>query len=391
MFERSITNELIEAAKTFCAVTLTGPRQAGKTTLLKHIFSDHSYLNLEDPDVISRVKIDPRAYFDNTTTKWIIDEAQEYPELFSYLLGIIDKNNIKGQFILSGSKNFILLDTISQSLAGRTAVLELLPLSYSEMSTYKDYAKQDIWDLLYNGTYPGLYTEGSKTSTWYKGYVTTYLQRDVRQLLKVKDLSQFYLFLKLCAGRHGQLVNFNELGSACGVSKTTVSTWIDLLEMSFIIFKVRPYYKNFNKRITKHSKIYFYDPGLVCHLLEISSGEHAKMHSARGTIFEGYIISEIVKNQVSTGKIVPSVYFWKNNNGFEVDLLIEIADKIKAIEIKSSSTFTKDFLKPTNKWKKLVGSELDSSEYVVYSGKESFEIANTHVLSYRELEKHLVE
>ncbi len=384
MFQRTLRKEIKKASESFYAISVVGPRQSGKTTLLKLLFKDYHYLNLEDPDTLEKIQLDPRGFFQNTQKKWIIDEAQEYPELFSYLLGFIDENKIIGQFVLSGSKNFLLLEKISQSLAGRIAILELMPLTYSEFISESTYKSKNIWEIIYHGTYPGPYRNRTPTDMWYKSYVTTYLQRDVRQILQVKDLSKFYLFLKLCAGRHGQLINLSDIGSACGVSHTTISEWINILELSYIIFRLQPYYKNFNKRLIKTPKLYFYDPGLVCHLLGIESGEHAQMHEARGALFEGYIISEVAKLYMSHAKI-PPIYFWNSNKGFEIDLLVEKSGTLSALEIKSSATFSKDFLKQLDKWKKLGKEAKDSDCFIVYSGDNVSEIQNKKLISYKHL------
>ncbi len=386
MFTRLISQQIQKAAETFCAVSVVGPRQSGKTTLLKILFPQHHYLNLEDLDTLEKIRMDPKGILGHQQSKWIIDEAQEYPELFSFLLSIIDTNKMKGQFILSGSQNFALLNNISQSLAGRVAVLEFLPLTYQELSSYGDYARAWIWDLIYQGSYPGTYHDQVPTDLWYKSYITTYLQRDVRQLLKVKDLSKFHLFLRLCAGRHGQLTNLSELGAACGVSHTTVSEWLSVLEASFIIFRLQPYYKNFNKRLVKMPKLYFYDSGLVCHLLGIESGQHAVMHAARGPLFEGFVIGEIIKQIISKGKM-PNVYFWHSQKNLEIDLLIEKGSQLTAVEIKSSSTFSKDFLVQLKKWQAIYQQTGDLDCYLAYSGTESFTIDSIGVISYQDLDK----
>ena len=387
MFKRNLRNTLTKAAQSFYAVSVVGPRQSGKTTLLKDLFKDHQYLNLENPDTLEKVKADPRGFFQNSDKKWIIDEAQEYPELFSYLLGFIDENKIPGQFILSGSQNFLLLEKISQSLAGRVAILELLPLTHQEFTADPQYAHHSLWDILYQGTYPGPYSNQTPTDLWYKSYVTTYLQRDVRQVIQVKDLSKFHLFLKLCAGRHGQLLNLTDIGNACGISRSTVSEWLNLLELSYITFRLQPYYKNFNKRLVKTPKLYFYDPGLVCHLLGIESAEHVQMHEARGALFEGYIITDIAKAYMIQGK-QPPLYFWNNNKGFEVDLIVEKGSHLHAVEIKSSATFSTDFLRQLDKWRTLGPETQNSPCSLIYSGDETFDILGKKVISYRDLNDH---
>jgi len=390
MFQRDISEKLFSSVKSFYAVSLVGPRQSGKTTLLRYLYPEYEYINLEDPDMLQRIKLDPKGLLD-TDKKWIIDEAQEYPELFSYLLGIIDKRKILGQFILSGSQNFLLMERISQSLAGRVAVLELLPLTYKELCSNNNEYQDNIWSLIYKGQYPGLYRNNIEPEIWYKSYVTTYIQRDVRQILKIKDLSKFYLFLQLCAARHGQLINFLDIGSACGISHTTIKEWINLLEASYIIFKLQPYYKNFNKRITKTPKLYFYDSGLVCHLLGIDSISYAKTHNIRGALFEGYIISEIKK--IYFNKVKPfNGYFWLSNKGFELDLLLEKIDKIKAIEIKSSATFADHFLRQIKKWNELLINNNEkkfAENFIIYSGEESFIVNNINIVSYKDVESKL--
>ena len=390
MFARDLGDQILMASVAFYALAVVGPRQSGKTTLLKFLFPDYRYVNLEDPDTLQIIKADPRGFFSNISTRWIIDEAQEYPELFSYLLGFIDNNKLKGQFILSGSKNFLLLEKISQSLAGRIAIFELLPLTYKELATSGDFVQRSIWHLIYGGSYPGPHHDNIATELWYKSYVTTYLQRDVRQLIRVKDLSKLHLFLKLCAVRHGQLINLTEIGIACGISHTTVSEWINLLELSYILFRVQPYYKNFNKRLVKNQKLYFYDSGLVCHLLGIESADHTQIHASRGAVFEGYIISERIKYFVAQAK-TPNVYFWSSHKGFEVDLLIEKSEQIHAIEIKSSATYSHGFIKQLTKWQALNPEQNINQNYLVYAGSKNLTVNNIQVISYENIYKNIID
>ncbi|MEO0348155.1 MAG: ATP-binding protein [Pseudomonadota bacterium] len=385
MFIRQLTKQLQQAVSSFYAVCLAGPRQSGKTTLLKKLFPKHSYVNLESPDNLAMITADPRGFFADSNKLWIIDEAQEYPKLFSYLLDLIDSNKVKGQFILSGSKNFILLEKISQSLAGRIAVLELLPLTYRELLSDNSVNTNNVWQYIYQGSYPGPYHLQQDINLWYKSYIATYLQRDVRQLIKIKDLTKFHLFLKLCAARHGHMVNLSDISSSCGVSHTTIGEWLNLLELSYIIFRLPPYFNNFNKRLVKTPKLYFYDPGLVCHLLGIESAEHAKIHASRGALFEGCVISEVIKNNINNAKS-SNCYFWHHNKGFEIDLLITNANKVKAVEIKSSATFNTDFTKQPKKWLDLTQGQLDSELYVTYSGDDSFSHKNIKVISWREID-----
>lgn len=385
MFKRTLSDKLCGAVKSFYAVSLIGPRQSGKTTLLKQLFPDYQYINLEDPDTLAKIQLDPRGFFADTQKKWIIDEAQEYPDLFSYLLGFIDSNKVMGQFIFSGSKNFLLMEKISQSLAGRVAIFEVLPLTYQELLTDYPVQESNIWDLIYKGFYPGVYAHQTPVDLWYKSYVTTYIQRDVRQLIQIKDLSKFYLFLRLCAARNGQLINYSEIGTACGVSHTTIAEWINLLEISYITFRLQPFYKNFNKRLVKTPKLYFYDSGLVCHLLGIEGAEHAQIHASRGALFEGYVISEILKHYMAKAQ-TPHLYFWNNNKGFEVDLLVERKGVLNAVKIKASSTFSKSFLKQLTQWKDLGEEAKTSDTTLIYTGDESFTLSGNEVISYKEID-----
>ena len=386
MLLRLIKPLLISSAEGFYAISLVGPRQSGKTTLLKMLFPDHQYINLEEPDTLARAKADPRGMLSDTRQAYFFDEAQEYPDIFSYLLSMIDQEKINGQFILSGSQNFMLLDSISQSLAGRVAVLELLPLAYKEVISTDVYKSLSIWDFIYRGSYPALYQSSQVVDLWYRSYVKTYIQRDVRQLLNVRDVTQFYLFLRLCAARNGQIVNVSELSGMCGVSHATICDWFAVLETSYIVFRLQPYYRNFNKRIVKSFKLYFYDMGLVCHLLGIESSEHASIHASRGALFEGVVIGEVVKLCASKGQ-VPNLYFWCNQNGFEVDLLIERGDMLHAIEIKSSATFSPNFLKGLKRWQGLVSQDVKTKTWVVYGGDQSFVHGDSEVLSCRDIHR----
>lgn len=385
MFTRKITDKLIQAVGSFYTTAVVGPRQSGKTTLLRSIFPEYHYLNLEEPDTRAKVAADPRGFFADKNKKWILDEAQEYPELFSFLLGIIDNNKIKGQFILSGSKNFLLLENITQSLAGRIAILELLPLCYSELISVPSFVDQSVWEIIYQGGYPGPLYEKTDIQLWYRSYVTTYLQRDIRQIINVKNLNQFHLFLKLCAGRHGQVLNLSQLGSDCGISQPTAHEWLSILEASYIIFRLPPYYKNLSKRLVKSPKLFFIDPGLVCHLLSIESAEHLQLHASRGAIFEGFIISEIIKEYYARGK-GPSIYFCKSYKDTEIDIVLDQGRKNVAIEVKSSATFSKSFLQQLKSWQKT--DDFTNTDFaIVYAGDDSFTASNSQVLAWRDLIK----
>jgi len=387
MFQRSIEGTLQNAASTFPVVVLTGPRQSGKTTLLKTLFPEYDYISLESPDNLLMVQSDPRGFLETDGRKKIIDEAQHYPELFSYIQEYADKERKPGMFILSGSQNFLLAERTSQTLAGRAAILELLPLSYTEYCTHPEIKKLNLWQFLYHGTYPRPYQEHLNTGLWYNSYIRTYLERDVRSLVNVKDLAKFQIFLKLCAGRHGQLLNLSSLGHDCGISQTTASQWLSILEASYIVYRLQPYYRNFNKRLVKTPKLFFYDTALVCQLLGIESAEHLQLHTQRGAIFEGFILADIIKSFTSRGKTAP-LYFWRDHLGVEIDGLIERGEKLVALEIKSSKTIVPDMLSVLQKWRQIAQSAAIKS-CLVYAGDRSFVQDDIEIFSWMDYEANL--
>lgn len=386
MFKRTISDTLLKAAKNFPITVLTGPRQSGKTTLLKELFPKYSYINLEAPDVLLRIQADPRGFLEGNQSSWIIDEAQNYPELFSYIQEYVDKHPQPGRYILSGSQNFLLVEKVSQTLAGRAAILELLPLTYEEYLTDPVANKMSAWEYLFHGSYPRPYHEHLDIHLWYSSYIRTYLERDVRSLINVKDLTKFQLFLKLCAGWHGQLLNLNSIAQNCGISQTTATEWLSILETSYIVFRLRPYYRNFKKRLVKTPKLYFYDTAIVCMLLGIESVEHLKLHASRGAIFEGFVLTEIIKNYVNKGKIAP-LYFWRDHQGNEVDALLEKGENLVAIEIKSEVTYSTDFLSGLKNWQKISGSTKDN--YLIYAGNESFKQSGFQIFAWNQFEKKI--
>lgn len=369
MFSRAIESRLLETSKVFPVMVLTGPRQSGKTTLLKYLFKDYHYISLESPDRLLSVKLDPRAFLLRHRDGVIIDEAQNYPELFSYIQENVDDEH-KSKIILSGSQNFLMAENISQTLAGRAAIFELMPLSYDEYLTNSSITPlTNVWQYLFNGSYPRPYHENLPVTLWYDSYIKTYLERDVRSLINVKDLSQFQLFLKFCAGFHGQEFNASSIANNIGVSQTTIMNWLSILEASYVVFRLKPYYKNYKKRLSKRSKLYFYDSAIVCHLLGIDSPDHLTIHSSRGAIFEGFIISELIKQQLASDK-KENFYYWREHSGFEVDLLIEKGDELKALEIKSSMTLTADFQKGLKHLEKVM-SDKKLNSFIIYAGNEN--------------------
>ena len=365
MFKRELEEKLKEAVQSFPGVLLTGPRQSGKTTLLRHMFPDFEYVLLESPDVLLEIRNDPRLFLEKEVSGWIIDEAQVYPELFSYLQEYLDAKNAK-PLILTGSQNFLLSQRIGQSLAGRVAVLELLPLSISEITRRPGFESIELFDLMLGGQYPRPYHEKLPVSLWYQSYIQTYLERDVRQISQVGDLAQFQLFLKLCAGRTGQILNLESLGADVGISQPTAKRWLSILNSSRITFLLQPHFKNFKKRLVKRPKLYFYDTCVICGLLGIKSKNELLSHSMRGAIFESLIISEIAKGFYNDADI-PSIYFWRDHRGLEVDCVIDLAGSLKGVEIKSAKTLSKDFSSSILKWSQIAGLPKDSLR-IVYGG-----------------------
>ncbi|TFG91045.1 MAG: ATP-binding protein [Candidatus Atribacteria bacterium] len=381
MIQRSLTEKLLHLSAKFPVVSLTGPRQSGKTTLLKMAFPNHKYASLEDPDTRIFAETDPRSFL-NSGSKMIVDEIQRLPELFSYIQSITDESGIDGQFIISGSQSFLLNDKISQSLAGRVAVLNLLPLSISEIQNH-GFEITTYEELLYKGFYPRLYDKNIEPEDFYPNYVQTYIERDVRLLQNIQDLNQFVRFVKLCAGRIGQLLNLSSLAHDAGLSVNTAKAWLSVLEASFIVFLLHPYHRNFNKRLVKMPKLYFYDPGLASSLLEIHSVNQISTHYLTGPLFENLILAELLKNRYHQG-LRSNIFFWRDHRGSEIDCIIEDDKEIIPIEIKSSRTFSPEFFNGISYWGKISGS-VSNSRYVVYGGDESAETQYGKLVSWRNL------
>ena len=363
MIEREIQNELVKLAGQFKAVAVVGPRQSGKTTLVRHVFKDKAYVNLENPDNRRYAIEDPRAFLAMYNSGAIIDEAQRAPELFSYLQQLLDEDKKKGKFILTGSNNFLLQENISQSLSGRIAYLYLLPFTLSELSADKS---SDLTTQLLRGSYPPVYDQNIDHDKWYPNYLRTYIERDVRQIKNISDLNTFERFLRLCAGRTGQLLNMSSLAIETGVDSKTIGAWIGVLESSFVVFRLYPYYRNFNKRVVKMPKLYFYDTGLVCSLLGIRTGDQLVLHPLYGSLFENLIISELKKHNFNRAGN-ENLFFWRDNTGHEVDILIEQNNNLLPVEIKSGKTITVEFFNGMNYWRKISGT---GRGIVVYSGEQ---------------------
>ncbi|MBV5342430.1 ATP-binding protein [bacterium] len=380
--QRQLKEKLLYLATKYPVTTLTGARQCGKSTLLKDCFPDYKYISLEDLDIRQIATNDPRGFLKNFGSKLIIDEAQYVPTLFSYIQTIVDTKNEPGMFILSGSQNFLLLESITQSLAGRTAVLRLNTFSIAELSSFNPQLL-DLNKLLFTGGYPRIYDFDIQPTDFYPSYIQTYIERDIRVLRNINDLGKFIRFLKLCAARTGQLLNVASLANEAEITVPTVNAWLSILESSYIIYLLKPYYRNYNKRLIKSPKLYFHDTGLAASLLGLTSSEQLSTHYLRGELFENLVISEYIKSQYTIG-VEPSIYFWRDSNQNEVDLLVEINTQLQAIEIKSSATINSSFFKTLKTFQSLsnINSEFIS---VVYGGDIDYQTENGRFVSWKNM------
>jgi predicted AAA+ superfamily ATPase len=375
MIEREISGYLKSLVKKYPVVTVTGPRQSGKTTLVKHLFKNMDYINLENPEERAFAQDDPRGFFNRIPNGAILDEIQRVPELLSYIQVITDDINWKGKFILTGSQQLEMIDSIDQSLSGRTALLKLLPLSLSELKSHHTYS--GMTELLHKGFYPRVFDRQLDPYQAYGDYYETYVERDVRKLINIKNLSQFQKFVKLCAGRIGQLLNLSSISNDIGISHSTVREWMSTLEASFIIFLLEPYYKNIRKRLVKSPKIYFYDVGLAAYLLGIEQESYLENHPLIGNLFENLVLMEILKHRYNDGK-KNNLNFYRDSTGNEVDVLYNIAQKALAIEIKSAKTIHPDFFKGLNALENAV-PEIILAKAIIYGGDRSETRREAHI------------
>ena len=382
LLTRTAEKELRTLAGQFKAVAVVGPRQSGKTTLVRMAFPDKAYVSLENPDTRRFAIEDPRGFIASYPDGAILDEIQRTPDIFSYLQQVLDENKGKGRFIITGSNNFLLQENISQSLAGRVGYLYLLPLSIDELPKHKLSVNEQI----HKGFYPAMYEQEGQTdvSKYYQNYIRTYIERDVRLIRNVTDLYTFERFLRLCAGRTGQLLNMNSLAVETGVDNKTIGAWLSVLEASFVVFRLQPYHKNYNKRIVKMPKLYFYDTGVASALLGIENPDQLALHPFRGGLFENMIIVDFLKSRYNKGK-PNNLYFWRDSLGTEIDLLVEKANSLLPIEIKSGQTITDDYFKSMSAWLRISGME---KGWVIYAGAEKQVRSNgITVLPLNEMER----
>ncbi len=379
--QREITDYVIKFSEFFPVLAILGPRQSGKTTLAQHIFKNYHYINLENLDIREAALLDPRGFLEKLLhfPGVIIDEFQNAPTLLSYMQVIVDREKRQGFFILTGSQNFLMNQSISQSLAGRVGILTLLPLSNSEIKNAGLQAKFSE-NAIFKGCYPRIFEKNKLEPEYvYPSYIQTYIERDVRSIIKVSDLTLFKKFLGLCAARIGQLLNISALATECGMSMQTVNSWLSILQASYIIFLLQPYHNNFNKRLVKSSKLFFYDTGVVSSLLGIETVEQLEQHYLRGSLFENFIIADIQKQFFNRAKN-PSIYFWRDSHGHEVDCIIEKGTTLIPIEIKAGMTFDKNFIKGLTYWQELSGK---TNGMLIYGGDEELHIKDCDIQGWK--------
>lgn len=377
MVKRDITTELIEAAGEYPVVTIFGPRQSGKTTLVQMTFPEKMYYSLEEPDVRIAAETDPRGFLTKLPEGGVLDEIQRLPGLLSYIQGIVDQKKKAGMFILTGSHQPGLHQSVSQSLAGRTAVLTLLPFSLSELRNYRK--NWEPFELIVKGAYPRVHDKDLKPSRFFNGYMQTYIERDVRALINLKDLRSFQQFFTLLAGRIGQVVNYTSLSNDVGVSATTIKNWISVLKASFVVFELSPFFENIRKRVVKSPKIYFSDVGLATYLLGIETSEQVSRDPLRGGLYENLLILEILKSRLNYGKR-PELFFYRDTHGNEVDLIIRATRNLIPFEIKSAVTFTPDFLKGIEHFREIAGDRC-SKGYVLYNGHDEYTLKGIRIFN----------
>lgn len=378
--DRQIVELIISQKSKFPILALTGPRQSGKTTLLKELFHDYRYVSLESPDVRLFAENDPLGFLKEYDDQVILDEVQRVPQLFSYLQTKVDESKKMGQYILSGSQNFHLLNSISQTLAGRVVLFKLLPLDFSELKA-SNLLALTYQEAAIKGSYPAIFDRDINSSIFYRNYIQTYIEKDVTELLNIKDVKLFRTFLGLCAGRAGQLLNYSALANECDISHTTVKAWLSILESSYITFFVQPYHQNFNKRLVKSSKLYFYDTGLLTHLLAIKTVEDLNESRLKGNIFENLIVAETYK-QKEHKYLDQEYYFWQDSNANEVDLLTKKGTDFYITEIKATETITNKLFDQLDKFEQIAAPAV-VNKTLIYSGDSNQNRTHYQIKSWK--------
>lgn len=380
MIRRDAMSTLERLSRGYPIIAITGPRQSGKTTLARAAFPDKPYVSLEDIDQRELAIQDPRGFLGRYPDGAVLDEVQRTPALFSYLQTLVDSDGRMGLFVLTGSQQFSMLSGISQSLAGRVGFVQLLPFSLSEL-TSAAIDVHDVDNLLFQGLYPPLYDREVTPESWYAGYVTSYVERDLRQLITVRDLATFQRFVRMCAARTGQLVNLSSLANDCGITHNTAKSWISILEASYLIFLLRPHHRNFNKRLIKTPKLYFYDPGLAAWLLGIKGLDQVSVHPQRGALFETWVISELLKGRFNRG-LTSNLFYWRDAAGTEVDILAEDGLSLIPMEVKAGRTIVADYFISLDRWMQYAAGSATRA-YVIYGGDQHGTRGTTEILPWR--------
>ena len=382
MIPRIATSTLTRLAKGFPVIALTGPRQSGKTTLAKHVFPNKTYVSLENPEELEFAQKDPKRFLARFKEGAILDEVQRCPSLLSWIQGLVDERSRMGDFVLTGSSQFELVAGITQSLAGRVGRVELLPLSIQELAQAHQLPSQ-LNTCLLQGGYPSIYDRQVSPQDWFSNYIATYIERDVRQLIAVRDLTQFQRFVKMCAARSGQILNLAALGADCGLSASTAREWLSVLEASYLVTRIQPYYQNFGKRLVKTPKLYFLDVGLMAWLIGIRDTVTLDTHVSRGALFETFVVSELIKRQYNQGQNA-DLYFWRDSVGNEIDLLLDTPQGLQAIEIKSGSTFASDWIKGFKVWKR--NTQVNTLiPRIIYGGTDSYDRVGHQVMGWPDI------